>query len=336
MDYVQVLENRICRMRQSFFQLISHVTKTEITRRQPDLTHELQNIVRDFLSASQITEPFDESQRHGHTYHDHLGGDSNLEGPVVFPNIGTPCITKLAVPATVPIEPPIPTFAPPLGPPPPFFETKATVPRNFAQRLYFSCIKRAHDLLTNPHADGTEVARVFRYSFHYSDANTMTSTFEVLLRTDADYQTAYVYSFGGAGTHYKNSQTDLGMIQYVQSGQGTSFKCDGDTWFDPRDIEGWLEENGLVIGGAQSFIYLSESPSFEPCRNMTLYPEGQPPRFSKRESRQCAKILNVDRFLQELLSRGVCLGCAPGFRRLDVEAAFSLAISDDTTYLSEP
>ena len=303
MDYVQALENQICRMRQSFFQLISHVTTAEITRSQPDLTHELQDIVRDFLSASQITGPLDESQRgHVNTYYNHLGGGFNLGGPIIFPNIGTSCTTELAVPATVPIEPPMPTLPPPLGPPPTLFETKVTLPRNFSQRLYLSCIKRAHGLLTNPHADGTEVARVFRYSFHYSDANTMISTFDVLLRTDADYQTAYVYSFGGAGTHYKNRQADLGIIQYVPLEQGKSFECDGDTWFDPRDIEGWLEENGLVIGGAQSFIYLSGSPSFKPCMDMTLYPEGQPPRVSTRQSRQCAKILNVDRFLQGLPS----------------------------------
>lgn len=41
-------------------------------------------------------------------------------------------------------------------------------------------------------------------------------------------------------------------------------------------------------------------------------------------------------FGTELLSRGVCLGCAPGFRRMDVETAFNLAISDDVTFISEP
>lgn len=361
MNYVQVLENRISHMRQSFFKLISHVEQVEITRRQPGLTHVFQDIVRDFLSAAQITERLDESQLGDrHACRSRSGSDPNLSGPVGFPNIYTSCTTELAVPVTVPIiEPPMPAFVHPFGPSRTFFETKAPRPRNFAQRLYSSCIKRAYGLLTNPSADGTEVARVFRYSFHHSDVNTMVSTFDTLLQTNADYQTAYVYTLGGAGTHYRNRHAGSGIVQYVPLGQGTPSKCDDDTWFDPRDIEGWLEENGLVIGGMQSFIYLSESRSFEPYRDMTLCPQGERPPSSTWEIRQCAKILNVDRFLQglsspslicfssmmrrdaeslfgaELLSRGVCLGCAPGFRRLDVEAAFRLAISDDPTFIRE-
>ncbi|OGM46025.1 hypothetical protein ABOM_005671 [Aspergillus bombycis] len=334
-NYVQVLENRIQHMKQSFFEMLSHVTEAESGLTQPDLTRELQSITRDFLSASQIVEPFNESRRdNGHPpYHNNSSGDPNPSGPVCFSNIYTSCTTDLPLPAAVPLETPMPIHTLPLGLPSTRYGMEIPLPRNFAQRLYFSCIKRAYGLLTNPCADGTEVARVFQYSFHYSDANTMISTFDILLRTNADYRTAYVYGLGGAGTHYKNRPADFGIVQNVLLGPQTPSKSNDETWFDPRDIEGWLEENGLVIGGAQSFLYLSEVSSFESSRDMTLCPEVEPSLVSQRRS---AKILNVDLFLNELLSRGVCLGCAPGFRRLDVEAAFSLAISDDPTFNRQP
>lgn len=235
MDYAQDLENRICRMRRSFFELLSHVEKAGI---QPDLSHELQKITRDFLSASQITEPFNksESQRGGgHTNYNHSRADPNSPRPVVFTGNYTACTT-----APVPIEMPMPV----------------PLPRNFAQWLYFSCIKRAHGLLTDPSADRTEVARVFQHSFRYSDANNMISTLDILLRTNVDYQTAHVYRLGGAGTHYKNRQTDVGVVQNIALGQQSPVENNDGPWFDPRDIEGWIEENGLAIGGAVIHVFV--------------------------------------------------------------------------------
>ncbi|OQE32962.1 hypothetical protein PENFLA_c001G03670 [Penicillium flavigenum] len=300
-NYVQDLEGRISRMRQSFFELMSHVTKADIARRQPDLTHQLQSIARDFLSASQVPEPFNESQRDdGPTHYNHLWDDPGSSTPVVFSNIDTSCTTELPVPATVPIEMLMPTLGLPLGFPSTLSGTEVPVPRNFAQRLYLNCIKRAHGLLINPCADRTEVSRVFQYSFHYSDASTMILTLDTLLQSNADYQTAYVYRLGGAGTHYKNRQTELGIVQNVPFRQLTLSEDNSDTWFDPRDIEGWLEEHGLVIGGAQSFMYLSDFCSFEPRRGMILYAETEPSQFSERNIQQSAKILNVDRFIEGL------------------------------------
>ncbi|GLA37006.1 hypothetical protein AnigIFM63309_003504 [Aspergillus niger] len=323
MNYVQVLENRIEQMSRCFFELLSHITKVETPQTQPQLSREkIQSITRDFISASQMIEP-EPQLDDGHVYHNHSRAD---------PNSNITWSTNWPVPAT---ETPMPILAPPLGLPITLFETKFPVPRNFAERLYFTCIKRAHGLLTDPHADGAEVARVFQYSFHYSDTDTMISTFEILLRTSADYRTAYVYGLGGAGTHYQERQAGLDIVQNVSVGQGMPCESDDTAWFDPRDIEGWLEENGLIIEGAQSFMYLSDLHSFKSCRNMTLCTKSEPCLGSQKDIQQSAKVLNVDRFLQELLLKGVCLGCAPGFRRLDVEAAFNLAISDDTTFIFE-
>lgn len=287
-------------MTQSFFELISHVEKAGIARGQSDLTHELHNITNDFLSASQFVEPFNEPQRdQGNTCDKHLGSDTSLSSPVISHTIHTSRSTGLPVPATALIETSIITPAQQIAPH--FFAAKAPIPNNFAQRLYSTCIKRAHGLLTNPFADGDEVARVFRFSFHYSDANTMISTFKMLLQTNADYQSAYVYQVGGAGTHYKNRQVDHDIIQTVSIGPETLFNSNDEAWFDPRDIEGWLEENGLVIGGEQSFMYLSEFRSFESYRGMTCCPEAES-SSSQLDVRNSAKVLDVNRFLQGSLS----------------------------------
>jgi hypothetical protein len=294
MNYVQVLENRIEHMTQSFFELVAHVNKVEAALGQSDLRQELHSITRDFVSASEITEAFSELPRNDrHAYYNHSTGDSNSTMSVGFPNNYTPCPTELPLSATVPTETTMSIPAPPLGLHPTFLQ--APVPNNFAQRLYFTCIKKAYGLLTNPYADGAEAARVFQYSFLYSDANTMISNFDTLIRSNADYRLANVYRMGGAGTHYKNRQSDLGIIQTVSLGQEMLSKQNEETWFDPRDIDGWLEESGLVIGGAQSFMYLSGLRLLEPRR------DGDGSSLSsQRDIRQSAQVLNVDLFLKGL------------------------------------
>ncbi len=138
----------------------------------------------------------------------------------------------------IPIETPMPIPSLTLGLGLTFSETEAPISRTFAKRLYFICIQRAHELLTNPYADEAEVARVFLYSFHYSDTNTMIATLDVLLRTSTDYRTAYVYYLGGAGIHYKERQADLDIVQKISLRQETPAKSEDETCFDPRDIEG--------------------------------------------------------------------------------------------------
>lgn len=301
MNYVQGLENRIMHMTQSFSELISLVEKAGIARGQSDLTHKLHNITCDFLSASQDVEPCSEQQLDDkHTYDTHPRGDHISSSLVGLPDTDTSCPTELPVPATVPVETPV--FAPLQQISPHLLEAEVQIPNNFAQRLYFTCIKRAYGLLTSPFADGDEVARVFQYSFRYSDANTMISIFNKLLQTNSHYQSAYVYQVGGAGTHYKNRLVDLSIVRSVSLGPETLSNSDYETWFDPRDIEGWLEENGLVIGGEQSFMYLSEFSSVETCRDMALCPEAEHSLSSQRDIRQSAKVLDVDRFLQGLSS----------------------------------
>lgn len=84
----------------------------------------------------------------------------------------------------------------------------------------------------------------------------MISTLDILLRTNVDYQTAHVYRLGGAGTHYKNRQTDVGVVQNIALGQQSPVENNDGPWFDPRDIEGWIEENGLAIGGAVIHVFV--------------------------------------------------------------------------------
>ncbi|GIJ86485.1 hypothetical protein Asppvi_005374 [Aspergillus pseudoviridinutans] len=300
-NYVADLENRINNMRQSFFDLISAIKKASIIQRHPDLADELNNITRDFLSASQIIKPHSESQRGGRRV-DHNSRDGSHPSRLGdSSNIYASCATVSPVSASVPIGMSMPILASHLELfPSPSFGTRTLLPRNFSQRLYFSCIKRAYHLLTSPYADRADVTRVFQYSFQYSDTDTMISTFDTLLRTNADYQTAYVYRLGGAGTHYQKVQAGTNIVQNVPLSKQTPFRNDEDTWFDPRDIEGWLEENGLVIGGAQSYMYLSEFRSLGPCRDMTLCPGPESPEILDWDIRPGVKILNVDQFLKGL------------------------------------
>ncbi|THC91176.1 hypothetical protein EYZ11_009365 [Aspergillus tanneri] len=331
-NYVADLESQIDRMRQSFLELSSHIRKATVLPGVPDLERQLQNITHNFLPASQDSDapsrsPPDDSDRNR---------DRSRDGPI-SPRLDdyTSCATTSLVPATESIQMSTPIRASAVGFPLSLFGIQAPLPRNFAQRLYSSCIKRAYHLLTSPYAERTEVARVFQYSFQFSDANTMILTFDTLLRTNGDYQTARVYRLGGAGTHYTKTPPEWSIVKYTPLSEQTPFENDDDIWFDSRDIEGWLEENGLAIGGTQSFMYLSELPSFRLCQHMTLCNGHEPGESPELSDQRVAMVLDVDKFLEGLLSRGVCLGNAPGFRRCDVEAAFNLAITDETAFVRE-
>lgn len=295
MNNVADLENRISRMRESFFKLISHITKAEIIQWQPNLAHDIQSITRDFLCDSEATAPCNQTERDGeHMNYIQSSDDTHSSRQYELPNIYTSCATESPTPAAAPLQTPVPISASTLHFPSTSFGIQTPVPRNFAQRLYFDCIKRAYYLLTSQYADMTEVSRVFQYSFQYSNTNAMISTFDALLRTNADYQTACVYRLGGAGTHYKQAQTELGIGQTFSLSEQASLENES-TWFDPRDIEGWLEENGIVIGGTQSFMYLSKFRFSGLYKDVVLSPA---PESLERNTKQSAKILNVDQFLQ--------------------------------------
>ncbi|THC91010.1 hypothetical protein EYZ11_009518 [Aspergillus tanneri] len=184
----------------------------------------------------------------------------------------------------------------------------------FSRRLHRYCLEYAWRLFIDARSNPQDVYRVFRLvpCIRYKDK--MTPYFRCLVRGGAheslDLPAVPFYCIGGAGTHYPRKKDD-GTPIYPENMRlprrilGLSSSTSGDahdereeklkslglhgTWLDCHDVQGYLEERGLVLelSGARMDVH---------------GPDGQ-----------SRLTLHVEEFFR-------CR--APGFRLDDVECAF--------------
>ncbi|KAE8321583.1 hypothetical protein BDV39DRAFT_197466 [Aspergillus sergii] len=190
--------------------------------------------------------------------------------------------------------------------------------KDFCRRLQRYSLEYAFRLFTDARSHPLEVYRVFRLVPCIKDRKQMYPYFRRLVSAGAkdalEIPNLPLYSIGGVGTHYPkkdclgnpiypaNTRTPkrvLGLFQPLGETSEVNQEPDnqkflelcgyGGEWFDCRDVEGYLREQGVDLDAS------------------SLFPSVHDQRI--------------------LLLRGVCiLGRAPGFRRTDVEAAFKSAM----------
>ncbi|EED12586.1 hypothetical protein TSTA_006150 [Talaromyces stipitatus ATCC 10500] len=117
----------------------------------------------------------------------------------------------------------------------------------------------------------------------------------------------------------------------------------GGEWFDSNDVEGYIREKGIHVNTHASFVTLPESsvnllehlnenenerrgdlidPSL---KSVTLSSQDVSKDTKTKKKRQSTVIFDVDMFLKELISRGVCLADKAGYRKEDVEECFRIS-----------
>ncbi|PYH85230.1 hypothetical protein BO82DRAFT_371671 [Aspergillus uvarum CBS 121591] len=205
----------------------------------------------------------------------------------------------------------------------------------FARRLQRYCLEHAFNLFIDPRSNPQHVYRVFRLVPCIQDKAKMQPRFEQLLRGGADSPLEVpalpFYGVGGAGTHYpdkdelgtpihpKNMRMPrrvLGILPSSGSGDESTpvghrarlleIYGLGGQWFDSRDVEGYLKQHGVDL------------------QRSSLFPTVRIAKESSRRMRSDygSYALDVEKFLWRLAHGFVILGRAPGFRMVDVNAAF--------------
>ncbi|PLB47447.1 hypothetical protein P170DRAFT_439105 [Aspergillus steynii IBT 23096] len=186
----------------------------------------------------------------------------------------------------------------------------------FMERLHMACLYQAYLVLANPSVSMDRLKRPFRLLFTVIDRTRMVAFFQAALhakvgqsRLDEWREVPFFY-LGGAGSHYPRSpsrDTSLELhplrynrwetVQNPLSRVSPEFQdeLDGE-WFDIQDLEGFLREKNV-------HFFVSQ-------------PESKPSPLS----------INVGRFIPALITKALCLGRTPGFRRHDVEKALRAAI----------
>ncbi|KAK6823332.1 hypothetical protein RU639_006062 [Aspergillus parasiticus] len=238
---------------------------------------------------------------------------------------------------------------------------------DFCRRLQRYSLEYAFRLFTDVRSHPLEVYRVFRLVPCIQDRKQMYPYFRRLVSAGAkdalEIPNLPLYSIGGVGTHYPrkdclgnpiypaNTRTPKRVLGLFQPLEGTS-EVDqepdnqkflelcgyGGEWFDCRDVEGYLREQGVDLDASSLFPSVHD----QRIRQISHEQDGDIHTYQPIDDYVCqthedteittlsgcfrSRMLDIEQFLSMLL-RGVCiLGRAPGFRRTDVEAAFKSAM----------
>jgi hypothetical protein len=182
-------------------------------------------------------------------------------------------------------SPPTLSLSPSAELPPP--KTYSFQERTLARRLHRACLEAAYHLLLDPSRRPHTFERVFKLSLLSRDRVRMAASLKTILSRGLDEPLDFwdtpILHIGGAGTHYPDRQREhqcggglplrdkakfhLGVVgpqmlnlleNVVQSRPGAevSVEIEGfeGEWFDPYDIEGYLESRGIHIDPTVSFV----------------------------------------------------------------------------------
>ncbi|OJJ05008.1 hypothetical protein ASPVEDRAFT_829036 [Aspergillus versicolor CBS 583.65] len=193
------------------------------------------------------------------------------------------------------------------------------------------CLEYIYRLFSDPRSDPGEFYRVFRLVPCVKYKEKMGRYLFCLVRSDSDQPLEFpalpFYCIGGAGTHYPEVKDGkavypehmrlprrvLATVASLCSDEDISSVdrqkllmlagLDG-TWLDSRDVIGYLKEKGVLDRDDQKST-----------------PEG---------AEQVSWTLDIEGFFQAILANMVVLGRSPGFRFIDVEAAFTANLRYDS------
>ncbi|KAK3072685.1 hypothetical protein LTR53_006380 [Teratosphaeriaceae sp. CCFEE 6253] len=152
----------------------------------------------------------------------------------------------------------------------------------FGRRLHRSCLEAAYHVLLDGKRRQSTYERVFKLSLMGNDVPRLTASLKTMLsrgvQESLDFYEAPLIHVGGAGTHYprrdingilqtRKSAYNLGLVgpqtlALLENAAKNNLSTDMTVeiagyegeWFDPYDVEGYLEERGIHIDPNQSFV----------------------------------------------------------------------------------
>ncbi|KAL6229252.1 hypothetical protein BDW75DRAFT_225397 [Aspergillus navahoensis] len=183
----------------------------------------------------------------------------------------------------------------------------------FIQRLLLAALYQGHLALSNSSLGLGQLQRPFGLIFTMMNRERLASYFKAELYAQVSqkpldgWEEVPFFKLGRAGNHYPDGSAGAFVPRYQRWGTvedplslvtaDLQRQLEGD-WFDLQDLEGYLRDKNVLL----------------------VMSVGEPTRYSKAQVN-----INVSRFISALISRGVCLGRTPGFRRGDVEEALNFS-----------
>jgi hypothetical protein len=180
-------------------------------------------------------------------------------------------------------HPPTLSLSPSAELPPP--KTYSFQERTLARRLHRACLEAAYHLLLDPSRRPQTFERVFKLSLLSRDRVRMAASLKQILNRGIDepldFWDAPILHIGGAGTHFPDRRRQRGgglpqrerakfhlgvvgpqMLNLLEDAVASrpaaevSVEIEGfeGEWFDPYDVEGYLESRGIHIDPMVSFV----------------------------------------------------------------------------------
>ncbi|KAK2781129.1 hypothetical protein FQN52_001776 [Onygenales sp. PD_12] len=242
-----------------------------------------------------------------------------------------------------------------------------------SRKLHRYSLEQAYRLFCDPRSNPATIYQIFRLVPCIQNKERMYPYFKQLITSGADdpleLYTLPFYCIGGAGTHYPSTdylgnpvypskmrlpRRRLGLFPFSESESGPGIGVSdeerlevfglGGAWFDCRDVEGYLKEQGVDVekSALLADVALLQSTSTQPSELQNSSEEDEhrqttnddeSPFMVTRDAEQGSLfqlpsryILDIECFFKRLCQGLVILGRAPGFRKRDVEIAFSSAL----------
>ncbi|KAB8072141.1 hypothetical protein BDV29DRAFT_6963 [Aspergillus leporis] len=200
----------------------------------------------------------------------------------------------------------------------------------FAQRLFRTCAEAGYRCLMNNTVTDEEMWPQFGLVLQCVSREQTRLYFERVLRMspcNPTYDRRFPFMcLGGAGTHFSppvQGSHSRNLLLFHESNGVWELPSD-EQWFDVKDIEGFLVEQGIRVGG-------DYQPSILPANgvlNMRHQPLLQTGNIAGSYDLSISNqvipsdmvmVLDENTVIDRLSRLCVCLGCVPGFRRSEVE-----------------
>ncbi|KAE8312545.1 hypothetical protein RU639_012778 [Aspergillus parasiticus] len=314
---ISQLEATLEKMSSAVVSFSDNLVQSGALSSHPDIASHLRDTVQTCLALAKEASKDGEPESPDTSSHGEETTSSSSAGPDGTPTDQNTSPSTHAEQTTPPESGPSKPISPPLSEP---LEPSAMDIPLFIEQLHLACVYQGYLVLSNPSVPMSRIERPFRFLFTLMDRPHLTAAFEALLhaklsqkRLEECYAGVPFFKLGGAGTHYVRStgQPQEGEKPLCRYQQWTTIHdplarfspdirkdLEGD-WFDMQDLAGYLREKGVHL--------FSSAPS-----------------ETDRKSSRTA--INVTRFTQTLISRGICLGRTPGFRRSDVDNALRASV----------
>ncbi|KAB8240382.1 hypothetical protein BDV35DRAFT_398677 [Aspergillus flavus] len=203
----------------------------------------------------------------------------------------------------------------------------------FTERLYRTCAENGLRLMCNDTVTDEEMQPQFGLVLQTVPREQIRLYFERVLRMKPcnpvhDRRFPFI-SFGGAGTHFPSAGQDSrsqNLLRFRET-NGVSAIPSDEEWFDIKDIEGFLIEQGIKTeeryeASVTSSSITNSNPSARPgllLPSGNLVGSADLTSHSPTASSNVVMVLDEATLIDKLSRLCICLGCVAGFRRSDVE-----------------